>query len=75
MVFGERRTPAPDPADLWPTADPRPTLERILLGALQRAPCVVAFSGGRDSSALLAEATRVARVHGLEDPVPSHAAL
>ncbi len=41
-----------------------------MLGALQRSPCVVAFSGGRDSSAILAEATRVARAHGLADPVP-----
>jgi asparagine synthase (glutamine-hydrolysing) len=31
---------------------------------------VVAFSGGRDSAAILAEATRVARAHGLPEPVP-----
>ena len=28
------------------------------------------FSGGRDSSAVLATATMVARKHGLNDPVP-----
>lgn len=49
---------------------PRPVLEQLLLEALQRPPCVVAFSGGRDSSALLALATRVARREGLDDPLP-----
>jgi asparagine synthase (glutamine-hydrolysing) len=33
-------------------------------------PCYVAFSGGRDSSAVLAIATAVARREGLPDPVP-----
>jgi asparagine synthase (glutamine-hydrolysing) len=31
---------------------------------------MVAFSGGRDSSAILAMATYVARRHGLDDPIP-----
>ena len=68
MIFGQRHVPAAD----WqrPTSGPRSTLERILLAALQRPPCVVGYSGGRDSSAILAEATRVARLHGLDDPVP-----
>jgi Asparagine synthase len=44
-------------------------LERSLLRALQRPPCLVSFSGGRDSSALLAVALRVARREGLSDPV------
>lgn len=70
VVFGKRRTPAPEDDRQAPPQEPRPTLERILLGALRRSPCVVAFSGGRDSSAILAEATRVARAHGLDDPVP-----
>lgn len=69
LVYGPRHGP---PEDLEaPTAGaPRQILEEILLEALRRPPCMVAFSGGRDSSAILAEATRVARAHGLEDPVP-----
>jgi hypothetical protein len=50
---------------------PREALERSLLPALQRAPCVVSFSGGRDSSAVLAVATLVARREGLPDPIPA----
>jgi hypothetical protein len=46
-------------------------LERALVPALQRAPCVVAFSGGRDSAGLLAAATRAARRHGLPLPIPA----
>ena len=69
MTFGPRRVQTAE-VDLQPTEGPRPTLEKILLGALQRTPCIVAFSGGRDSSAILAETTRVARAHGLEDPIP-----
>jgi asparagine synthase (glutamine-hydrolysing) len=45
-------------------------MEEILLPALQRPPCRVALSGGRDSSAVLAAATEIARRHGLDDPVP-----
>jgi asparagine synthase (glutamine-hydrolysing) len=45
-------------------------LERALLEPLQRPPCVVSFSGGRDSSAVLAVATDVARRHGLALPIP-----
>jgi hypothetical protein len=45
-------------------------LERALLPALERSPCVVSFSGGRDSSAILAVAADVARRHGLPAPVP-----
>lgn len=45
-------------------------LERSLLLALRRSPCLIGFSGGRDSSALLAIATRAARREGLPDPVP-----
>ena len=49
---------------------PRPggpvaALEHSVLGALLRPPCVVSFSGGRDSSAALAVATRVARQQGI----------
>lgn len=48
---------------------PREALRLSLLPALQRPPCVVAFSGGRDSSALLALAVDVARREGLPLPV------
>ena len=37
---------------------------------LARGPTYVAFSGGRDSSALLATTTVAARRHGLPDPIP-----
>ena len=46
-------------------------LEAAVLPALARPPCVVTFSGGRDSSLVLAVATKVARRHGLPDPVPA----
>ncbi|HYI38590.1 MAG TPA: asparagine synthase-related protein [Thermoleophilaceae bacterium] len=51
-------------------ATPRQALERSLLDALQRSPCLVTFSGGRDSSTLLALTARLARDHGLPAPVP-----
>lgn len=37
---------------------------------LERPPCLVSFSGGRDSSAVLAVATAVARREGLDLPIP-----
>lgn len=49
---------------------PLEALEGLLREALTRPPCVVAFSGGRDSSALLAVAADVARREGLEPPIP-----
>lgn len=45
-------------------------LERVLTEALSTGPVFVSFSGGRDSSALLAVAVRVARHAGLSLPVP-----
>lgn len=45
-------------------------LAGILRPRLATSPCYVAFSGGRDSSAVLAVATAVARQEGLDDPVP-----
>jgi hypothetical protein len=53
-----------------PGKDPLRVLEEIALEALMRQPCVVAFSGGRDSSAVLAITVAVARQHGLPLPVP-----
>jgi asparagine synthase (glutamine-hydrolysing) len=60
-------------AEVAPSADrasPRDLLERQTLEQLRQSPCFVAFSGGRDSSAVLAVATAVARRHGLPLPVP-----
>ncbi len=57
-------------ASLADHGDPRGALEAAIASALTRSPCVVSFSGGRDSSAVLAIATSVARREGLPDPVP-----
>jgi len=46
-------------------------MEDVLRAALRRPPCVVGFSGGRDSSTLLAIAAAVARREGLALPVPA----
>jgi asparagine synthase (glutamine-hydrolysing) len=46
-------------------------LERTIRPALARPPCLVSFSGGRDSSAVLATATRLARREGLPPPIPA----
>ena len=58
--------PLPAPRD----GGVRAALEHVLLEALSSDPCVVSFSGGRDSSAILALATDVARRHGLPLPLP-----
>jgi asparagine synthase (glutamine-hydrolysing) len=50
---------------------PRAALERAVLRGLARPPCVVSFSGGRDSSAVLALAASVARREGLPLPIPA----
>ena len=50
--------------------DPRRVLELVVLQALQRPPCGVAFSGGRDSSAVLRVAVHVARREELPVPIP-----
>lgn len=49
---------------------PVAALRRLLRQGLERQPCMIAFSGGRDSSGLLALAVDVARREGLADPVP-----
>ncbi len=49
---------------------PRRVLEDLIRPALERPPCVVEFSGGRDSSVVLAVATDLARREGLAPPVP-----
>ena len=48
----------------------RQALEAAVLPALRRPPCVVSFSGGVDSSVVLALATHVARREGLPLPIP-----
>lgn len=45
-------------------------LEHEILPALLRPPCLVSFSGGRDSSAVLATAAALARREGLSPPIP-----
>lgn len=61
-------------ADGWegdmPTEEPVAALEAILLQAMLEGPCLVEFSGGRDSSAVLAVAVSVARRNGLPLPIP-----
>jgi asparagine synthetase B (glutamine-hydrolysing) len=61
---------APDIFDLDGNEAPVAALERALVSAISSTPCFVSFSGGRDSSVLLALATRVARREGFDDPVP-----
>jgi asparagine synthase (glutamine-hydrolysing) len=54
-----------------PRAGPRPVVEAQVRRALVRPPCLVSFSGGRDSSAILAVAAAVARREGLRLPIPA----
>jgi len=49
----------------------RSALEDAIRPALLRPPCVVSFSGGRDSAAVLAAAVSLARREGLPDPIPA----
>jgi asparagine synthetase B (glutamine-hydrolysing) len=66
-VPGTADTPAiPDESE---SETARESLERLIGDALRRPPCAVAFSGGRDSSLILALACHVARRDGLPEPI------
>jgi Asparagine synthase len=52
-------------------ARPLSALEDTIRPFLRRPPCLVSFSGGRDSSAILATATALARREGLSLPIPA----
>jgi asparagine synthase (glutamine-hydrolysing) len=66
--------PLPDGASLAEPIssdlDPRAAFAQSMVAALSRPPCVVSFSGGRDSSLVLAVAAEVARREGLPPPIP-----
>lgn len=49
--------------------DPARALRDAVRPAVRHGPCVIAFSGGRDSSLLLAVAARLAAAEGLAPPV------
>jgi hypothetical protein len=66
----ERPGALPELPRLEPGTTPRAALEAAILPALRRAPCLVSFSGGRDSSAVLATAASMARREGLSAPIP-----
>jgi Asparagine synthase len=67
LPFGHDSVRHPLPAS--GASDPLDALRLAIVTALERPPCVLAFSGGRDSSALLALATDVARREQLRPPV------
>jgi len=65
------RDPLTEPLPEEPSVrSPREALEAAVLPALLRPPCAVSFSGGVDSSVVLALATHVARREGLPLPIP-----
>ena len=70
LVFGDGG-PLPELPSETPPVAPRAALKRAILPALRRPPCLVSFSGGRDSSAILALAATVARQEGLPLPIPA----
>ena len=66
--FGEH--PGEPLPDVAAEVSARGALEDAIRPWLLRRPCLTAFSGGRDSSAILAVATVLARREGLPAPVP-----
>ena len=71
LVVGQDRTRAPLRRAAVSASELAGVLETVLLRSLQRPPCVVSFSGGRDSAGLLAAAAHAARRHGLPLPIPA----
>ena len=69
VCLGEHR--GPRLPDVRPDVTPLAALEQAVLPALLHPPCLVSFSGGRDSSTVLAVATRVARREDLPLPIPA----
>jgi hypothetical protein len=69
MVLGT--DPSVSPIAPGSGQNPRQALQAAVRRALLRPPCLVSFSGGRDSSALLAVACQVARDEGLAPPIPA----
>ncbi len=69
IPMGMDRIPALDRRE--PALSPAGAIDEVLAEALSRTPCLVSFSGGRDSSAILAAAVEVARREGLELPIPA----
>jgi asparagine synthetase B (glutamine-hydrolysing) len=67
LAYGEAE--APPLPDVPRTLTFRDALERAVRRALERPPCVVMFSGGCDSSVMLALAVALARREGLPPPV------
>ena len=72
MLPPARRAP---PSHVRPGTTPRTAFEAAVRPLLDRSPCLVSFSGGRDSSAVLAIATAIARREGLPAAGPGHASL
>jgi asparagine synthase (glutamine-hydrolysing) len=68
MLGRDPEAPGLPPADA--AVGPRAALTAAIRPALARPPCLVSFSGGRDSSAVLATATAAARREGLPLPIP-----
>jgi len=68
VVLGVEEVPHDDTGG--PAPDPLAALEAAIRAGLERPPCLVSFSGGRDSSAVLAVATRLAEREGLPLPIP-----
>jgi asparagine synthetase B (glutamine-hydrolysing) len=68
LIFG---LGPPESLPMDSPGSPIEALEQAILPALLRPPCLVSFSGGRDSSTILAAAVRLARREGLELPIPA----
>src|SRR5205814_466359 len=69
IVLGEDPD-APALPEVDPALEPVEALSEAMIPYLERPPCLVSFSGGRDSSIVLAVATAAARREGLEPPIP-----